>query len=91
VIRVTQDPAPRLLYCFDTEDDGKTVNGKALLVRVEQGDIDAKELILGGPFALSEAGQALKGKGAYVGEKSGVKAAATEAVRRINGKLGIEG
>jgi hypothetical protein len=58
---------------------------------VEQGDIDAKELILGGPFALSEDGQALKGKGAYVGEKSGVKTAAAEAVRRINGKLGVKG
>ena len=25
VIRITADPAPRLLYCFSTDDDGKTV------------------------------------------------------------------
>ena len=28
VIRLTQDPAPRLLYCFDTTDDGKTVGAQ---------------------------------------------------------------
>ena len=31
VIRLTSDPAPRLLYCFDTRDDGKTVLAPALV------------------------------------------------------------
>ena len=41
------DPAPRLLYCFDTEDDGKTVTAPRLLKRVELKDIEVDELIVG--------------------------------------------
>jgi CRISPR-associated protein Cst2 len=91
VIRITDDPAPRLLYCFTTEDDGRTVNADALVKRVEVGDIDPKELILGGPITDAPAGQKLKTLGAFVGEKPGAKAAAAEAVKRINAKLGIKG
>ena len=91
VFRLTADPAPRLLYCYRSTDEGRSVDAPDLLARVEDGDIEAKELILGGPFALSATGQRLKALGAFVGEKPGVKAAAAEAVRRINGKLGIEG
>src|SRR5262249_38173601 len=60
VLRITDDPAPRFLYCFDTDDDGKTVDAKALLQRVEGGDIDARELILGGPFTETATGKKLK-------------------------------
>lgn len=91
VFRITDDPAPRLLYCFDTDNDGKTVSAVALITRVEQGDIDPKELILGGPFAVSAGGKRLKDLGAYVGEQTGVKAACAEAVQRINQRLGIKG
>jgi CRISPR-associated protein Cst2 len=91
VFRLTVDPAPRILYCYKTTDEGRFVDAPDLLARVEDGDIDAKELVLGGPFALSATGQRLKALGAFVGEKPGVKAAAAEAMRRINGKLGIEG
>ena len=31
VIRITEDPAPRILYCFDTEDGGKTVGRKTTI------------------------------------------------------------
>jgi CRISPR-associated protein Cst2 len=91
VFRITDDPAPRFLYCFRTEDDGCTVSVDSLVTRVESGDIDAKELILGGPIALTADGQKLKVKGAFVGDKSGVKAASDEAVRRINAALKIKG
>jgi CRISPR-associated protein Cst2 len=91
VIRITDDPAPRFLYCFDTDDNGNSVDAKALLTRVNSGDIDGKELILGGPIAVNNTGKALKERGAFVGEQPGVKAAAAEAVRRINVKLGIKG
>jgi CRISPR-associated protein Cst2 len=90
VFRITDDPAPRLLYCFHTDDDGKTVGAAALITRVEQGDIDPKELILGGPVAVNKVGHRLKELGAFVGQQPGVKGACAEAVRRINQRLGIK-
>lgn len=71
VIRITDDPAPRLLYCFDTSDNGKTVTVDRLAKRVADGDIDSKELIVAG---VEVAG---------VDRKQGVKAACAEAVDRI--------
>lgn len=47
VFRVTDDPAPRLLYCFNTADDGKTVLADTLLKRLAAGDVKKDELILG--------------------------------------------
>lgn len=93
VFRITDDPAPRFLYCFDTNDDGKTVDAKALKDRVEDGDIKGKELIIGGTFAKSDTAQELKKQGAFVGPNghSGIKGAAAEAVKRINQFLGIKG
>jgi CRISPR-associated protein Cst2 len=90
VIRLTDDPAPRLLYCFETADDGKTVDAPVLLERVTAGDIDPKELILGGTFLNSPAGQKLKAV-AGVTAFDGVRAAAAEAVKRINETLKIKG
>jgi CRISPR-associated protein Cst2 len=93
VFRITDDPAPRLLYCFGTVDDGKTIDAGVLLERVEDGDIDASELVLGGTFAKSGTAQQLREKGAFVGinGQSGVKMAATETVRRIKERLGLTG
>lgn len=71
VIRITEDPAPRFLYCFDTDDNGKTINAKRLEKRVTDGDIDPKELIVAGV------------KVAGVEQAKGVKAACAEAVDRI--------
>jgi CRISPR-associated protein Cst2 len=47
IFRLTKDPAPRLLYCFDTPDDGKTVTADSLLKKVKNGDVLATELIVG--------------------------------------------
>lgn len=87
VIRITEDPAPRLLYCFETADDGRTVDAPALLARVEDGDIAAKELILGGGIAKTKAGERLRTLGAFAAETPGVKSAAAEAIKRINALL----
>lgn len=89
VFRITDDPAPRFLYCFDTSDDGKTMDAIALLDRVKDGDIDPKELIIGGAFAKSKTADELRGLGAFVGAngQSGVKVAAAEAAKRINERL----
>lgn len=93
VFRLTDDPAPRLLYCFESSDEGKTVDAPLLFQRVENGDIDAKELIVGGTITKNGTAAKLKERGAYVGTngQAGVKAAAAEAVRRINDKLGLKG
>jgi CRISPR-associated protein Cst2 len=88
VFRLTDDPAPRLLYCFATEDDGKTASAPALLARVEAGDIDPKDLVLGGPIALHPHGRQLRELGAFAGERPGVLAAAAEACRRMDERLG---
>jgi CRISPR-associated protein Cst2 len=79
VIRITEDPAPRLLYCFETADNGRTVQATRLAKRVADGDIDPKELIVAGV-----------GVDGIDGNK-GVKAVCAEAVRRINSRLGIGG
>ncbi len=78
VIRITDDPAPRILYCFDTEDDGKTVHVKSLGSKIEFGDIKKDELILGG---------SIKG---IDGKAKGVKQACEEAIKTINERLKIK-
>lgn len=87
VIRLTQDPAPRLLYCFDTTDDGKTIGASALLNRIGNGDIHPKELIAGVSDLESKMAGLLKANGVPV---FGVRKACDEAVTRINAELKIE-
>jgi CRISPR-associated protein Cst2 len=86
VIRLTQDPAPRLLYCFDTPDDGETVHAKKLLDRINAGDIAPTELLLGVADLDSKLACDLQAKGVQV---LGVRAACAEASKRINAALGI--
>ncbi|HPA20369.1 MAG TPA: type I-B CRISPR-associated protein Cas7/Cst2/DevR [Verrucomicrobiae bacterium] len=84
VLRVTDDPAPRLLYCFETRDGGRTVEAPELVRRVEAGDIGGKELFVGGAIAGGETGQRLKAKGASV--EAGVKAALGAALATISAR-----
>lgn len=79
VIRITSDPAPRLLYCFETPDDGRTVTAPRLEARIKAGDIDPGELIVAG---VTVAGAKTE---------KGVKAARDEAVRRITAALNGKG
>ncbi len=85
VFRITHDPAPRLLYCFETNDDGRTVEASELLRRVNAEDIEAKELIVGGQLTQSETGRALQSLGADVHE--GVKSATTAALAKLETQL----
>jgi CRISPR-associated protein Cst2 len=87
VFRVTSDPAPRLLYCFDTPDDGKTVSAPRLAARVLGGDIDPKEIVVAGVELLDEKRNKIPG----VTHCPGTKAACAEAVKRINEHLGLKG
>jgi CRISPR-associated protein Cst2 len=88
VFRITQDPAPRLLYCFDTIDSGKTVTANALLRRIAAEDVAKDELILG--VGDLESSLAEEFKDAKI-TAFGVKAACAEAVKRINVTLKIKG
>ncbi len=85
VLRITDDPAPRLLYCFETEDNGKTITTPELLRRVSCGDIPAEELILGGPIVSSDVGQKLKA--AKVLTFDGVLEAMAKLEERLKAKL----
>ena len=87
VFRITSDPAPRLLYCFDTHDDGKTVSAPRLAARVLNGDIDSKELVVAGIELHDQNGNKIPG----ITHCSGVKAACAEAVVRINKQLSLKG
>lgn len=87
VFRITQDPAPRLLYCFDTADNGKSVTASALIQRIAAEDIDPKELILGASNLDFKLVTDLKGKDVLA---LGVKKACEEAVKRINAALKIK-
>lgn len=88
VFRLTPDPAPRLLYCFNTKDDGKTVTADALVARLTAGDIGASELIAGVGDLASPLAKQLTEAGV---KPTGVKAACAEAVKRINTELKIKG
>ena len=81
VFRITHDPAPRLLYCFNTPDEGQTVDAPELLRRVKAGDVDASELIVGGQLAETETGRKLKKAGADV--HAGIKAATEATLNRL--------
>jgi len=47
IFRVTEDPAPRILYCFDAGEDN-FVHLKQLVQKVKHGDIKNEELFIGG-------------------------------------------
>jgi CRISPR-associated protein Cst2 len=84
VFRLTQDPAPRLLYCFGVNDDGKAVTAGALVQRIKSGDIKKDELIVGVTELDSPLAKELTEAGLM---PVGVKAACSEAVKRINAEL----
>jgi CRISPR-associated protein Cst2 len=88
VLRITADPAPRLLYCFETNDDGKTVVAPRLIQRIAAEDIDPKELIVGVSDLDSKLATDLRAINVAV---FGVKKACAEAVSRINSELKIKG
>ena len=79
VFRLTDDPAPRILYIF--EQDGQTIDAPALQARVEAEDINASELIIGGSFATTETAKKLKERGAVV--FPGVRTAAKDVIASL--------
>lgn len=82
VFRVTDDMAPRMLYCF--EEQRGSVDLPELVRRVEGGDIKADELVIGGAVASSTGAKQLSAAGVKV--VGGVRAAATEVHARLRGR-----
>ncbi len=86
ILRVTDDPAPRIMFCFDENDRGEVSMHK--LVRRMQGDepdVPPSEVIVGTAFDGILGESEAREKGATVLE--GVKAAFSEALKRIEGRL----
>ncbi|MBG1266649.1 DevR family CRISPR-associated autoregulator [Nostoc sp. WHI] len=74
VLRWTHDSSPRFLYCFE-EDERRNITVPDLVRRVEAGDIDPKELWIGGAISKN-----IEDLGANV--FPGVKAA-VEALKQV--------
>lgn len=89
LFRITHDPAPRILYGFAATGENGYSDARALAVpdivkRVEWGDLNAAELILGGAIVETEDGRKLVAAGAWPKEgRAGVKAAAEEVKQRL--------
>lgn len=81
VLRVTNEHSPRIQNCFEHAEHEGSFSLEKLVQKVESGDLPAEELILGGRAASSPHGTRLKELGVAV--FSGVKAAASEARKRI--------
>jgi CRISPR-associated protein Cst2 len=86
VFRVTHDPAPRLLYGFNTVEGGR-VGFNEIVRRVRAGDIRAEELIIGGSVAesLNTDDRAVLAKASTT---NGVIAACETACQRLMAALG---
>jgi CRISPR-associated protein Cst2 len=81
VFRLTQDPAPRILYAFDATD-GDSVSFKDLTRKVKSGDVPASELIFGGAV-VSEMDDATRKALSGADLQAGVLAALRLACGRV--------
>ncbi len=90
VFRWTDDFAPRMLYGFDMDDQGQ-LGLSAILGRLEMGDLDPKEIVVGvgRPDLLSDAARAALAR--YEIKPVGVRQAAVEMRSRMEKDLGIKG
>jgi CRISPR-associated protein Cst2 len=84
IFRWTDDFAPRLLYGFQLTGEQPQL-GEEVRRRIESGDIEPKELIVGGSIASTDDSQFLRQQGAMV--FAGIKQAAAELKARIRGDL----
>jgi len=87
VFRVTSAHSSRIQNCFEHDEETRGVTLRKLVSKVKNGDVPAKELIVGGQLAEDPEGVELKKLGATV--LAGVSAAAAEVRKRVAG-LGAE-
>lgn len=83
VLRLTDDPAPRLLYGFSLDDESR-LSIEEIIRRTRAGDIASKELVIGGAILgqLSENDRATL-RGAELHE--GVRSACESLCKRLEG------
>jgi CRISPR-associated protein Cst2 len=79
VIRITDDPSPWILNCFDRIGDA--VGCSELIRLIEAKDIDPRELIVGGKIGTTPYGDHLKKQGVKV--CPGIKEAKEEAKKHL--------
>jgi len=72
VLRLTSDPAPRLLFCF--QEDNGVIIAPELVRKVNAGDLSPQELYIGGKIALIPEIQALQTKICVPGIKEALEA-----------------
>jgi CRISPR-associated protein Cst2 len=84
VLRISEDPAPRILYCFQEQDNNITVHD--LVRKVEAGDILKEELYIGGLAADLLEIKALNLENCFPGVKKTVE----ECINDIKQKLQLE-
>lgn len=92
VFRWTDDFAPRMLYGFEMDAKGN-VSFPALLQKIKDGDMDVKELFIGGSIVHSldeETKKQLSGATISNGGKAGVKGAAEALKKQIETDLNLE-
>ena len=94
ILRVTADPAPRMLYCFEQREGSGEISVRALGKKLGR-DIDPKELIIGAAieiYGLSTLEKDDRGTitadGPWQGTTltGGVKDAVTKCIERLNGQ-----
>lgn len=71
VLRLTQDPAPRILYCF--RDDNGHVAAPELIRKVKNGDINPQELFIGGSISEDPEVKDLAGVKSFLGVKEALE------------------
>ena len=93
ILRVTTDPAPRMLYCFEQHEGSGDISVRALEKKLGR-DIDPKELIIGAAFDISgfsdlerDDGGQITGESPWNGATltEGVKDAVRKCVERLKG------
>lgn len=85
VLRVTNAHSSKIQNCFEHDESNRTYTVNSLIYKVENGDIPAEELIIGGAIANTPEGKRLEELKVKV--VKGVISAAQEARNRI-AKLG---
>ncbi|GGJ07661.1 type I-B CRISPR-associated protein Cas7/Cst2/DevR [Alicyclobacillus cellulosilyticus] len=85
IFRITQDPAPRILYVAEPAKDGEGVSLHTLLRRMETGDIHPSEVVVGGDALMEAEVDRLVRYGAAV--YAGVRMAADEVISRLKDEL----
>jgi CRISPR-associated protein Cst2 len=84
VLRITHDPAPRILYCFELDPNGELI-APGMVTRVRNRDIEASELFIGGPISGNDSVKSLDAAHRY----DGIKQAVSSCVVKIKELLEI--